>query len=110
MVTDNKKYDPIIIPLIRKYLPTIIAQQIAGVQPMTGNIFKSRLRYNGSFIRAETDWKDTFVIWPRKTITGRWVYCKHVFSRQVWRWYLQEQCLVTEYANAFELINAENEQ
>jgi hypothetical protein len=44
------KYDPILISLVRRALPNLIAYDIAGVQPMTGPtglIFAMRSRYNG---------------------------------------------------------------
>jgi hypothetical protein len=44
------KYDPILISLVRRSLPNLIAYDVAGVQPMTGPtglIFAMRSRYNG---------------------------------------------------------------
>ena len=43
-------YDPILISLVRRSMPNLIAYDIAGVQPMTaptGLIFAMRSRYNG---------------------------------------------------------------
>lgn len=43
-------FDPILISLVRRSLPNLIAYDIAGVQPMTGPtglIFAMRARYNG---------------------------------------------------------------
>lgn len=40
--------DPVILPIIRNVMPTLIAQSIVGVQPMTGpsaQVFKLRKRY-----------------------------------------------------------------
>ena len=42
-------FDPILISLVRRSLPNLIAYDIAGVQPMTGPtglIFAMRARYN----------------------------------------------------------------
>jgi len=44
-------YDPVILPLIRRIMPNVIAQSILGVQPMTGpvsDIFRLRTRYEDS--------------------------------------------------------------
>jgi hypothetical protein len=43
-------FDPILISLVRRALPNLIAYDVAGVQPMTGPtglIFAMRARYNG---------------------------------------------------------------
>jgi hypothetical protein len=43
-------FDPILISLVRRSLPNLIAYDVAGVQPMTGPtglIFAMRARYNG---------------------------------------------------------------
>ena len=43
-------YDPILISLVRRAMPNIVAYDIAGVQPMsapTGLIFAMRAKYNG---------------------------------------------------------------
>jgi len=45
-----KNYDPILISLVRRALPNLIAYDVAGVQPMTGPtglIFAMRARYDG---------------------------------------------------------------
>lgn len=42
-------FDPIIIPLIRRVMPSIIAQDIIGVSPMTGpvsDIFTMRIAHS----------------------------------------------------------------
>ena len=44
-----QNYDPILISLVRRALPNLIAYDVAGVQPMTGPtglIFAMRARYN----------------------------------------------------------------
>ena len=43
-------YDPVLISLVRRAMPNVVAYDIAGVQPMTaptGLIFAMRARYNG---------------------------------------------------------------
>jgi len=45
-----QNFDPILISLVRRALPNLIAYDVAGVQPMTGPtglIFAMRSRYNG---------------------------------------------------------------
>ena len=45
-----QNFDPILISLVRRALPNLIAYDVAGVQPMTGPtglIFAMRARYNG---------------------------------------------------------------
>lgn len=42
------EYSPVILPIIRRLMPTLIAQDIIGAQPMTGpsaQIFSLRARY-----------------------------------------------------------------
>ena len=46
------KWDPILISLVRRAMPNLIAYDICGVQPMsgpTGLIFALRSRYNNQF-------------------------------------------------------------
>ena len=45
-----QNFDPILISLVRRALPNLIAYDVAGVQPMTGPtglIFAMRARYTG---------------------------------------------------------------
>lgn len=58
------KYDKVILPIIRRVMPSIIAQDIIGVSPMTGpttSIFALRAKYaeskqdNGTDDEAKTD-------------------------------------------------------
>ena len=58
------KYDPILISLVRRALPNLMAYDVAGVQPMTGPtglIFAMKSRYNNQtdtealFNEADTD-------------------------------------------------------
>ena len=61
-------YDPILISLVRRAMPNLIAYDIAGVQPMTGPtglIFAMRSRYDNQagnealFNEANTSWSAT---------------------------------------------------
>lgn len=66
-MADNKK----IIPVVRKLLPKMLAEDIVGVQPMTqatGEIFtlKSVLTSGWSV------WEKKFVFLPKRTINGKW--------------------------------------
>ena len=58
----NKGYDPVLISLIRRSMPNLIAYDIAGVQPMTGPtglIFAMRSKY--AVTPANTDtWTEAF--------------------------------------------------
>lgn len=49
----DQKFDPVLLPIIRRVMPNIIAHDIVGVQPMmgpTGSIFTMQPRYsNGMF-------------------------------------------------------------
>ena len=67
MRTDNPK---IMIPLIRKAIPSVIAKELVEVQPMTstGEIFNMSSRTEFS------DWRRTTSFWPRKSINNRWIF------------------------------------
>lgn len=69
-------YDPVLISLVRRAMPNLIAYDIAGVQPMTGPtglIFAMRSKYNvmssantaaspeAFYNEADTDWSGTGV-------------------------------------------------
>lgn len=71
-VTGNvQNYDPVLITLVRRAMPNLIAYDIAGVQPMTGPtglIFAMRSNYANStnaaiaeafYNEADTDWTGT---------------------------------------------------
>ncbi len=71
MRTDNPK---IIIPLIRKVYPKMIAEQIVGVQPMTSSstqVFNMKVT---SPYTVWTKWHKTVSIWPRKSISGNIIF------------------------------------
>jgi len=66
MRTDNPK---LMIPLIRKAIPSVIAKEIVDVQPMTGStgdIF--------SMTDPWSEWRKTISIWPRKSISGKIIF------------------------------------
>ncbi len=82
-----KTKDPkIIIPVIRKLYPKMMADMIAGVQPMqgsTGSIFK--LNVNDSLINPWSEWRRTTSLWPRKSINGKWILGRiNKRGRAVW--------------------------
>ena len=58
----NKGYDPVLISLVRRSMPNLVAYDIAGVQPMTGPtglIFAMRSKY--AVTPANTDtWTEAF--------------------------------------------------
>ena len=52
-----QNFDPILISLVRRALPNLIAYDVAGVQPMTGPtglIFAMRAKYNAQGDRKST--------------------------------------------------------
>jgi hypothetical protein len=58
-------FDPILISLVRRSLPNLIAYDVAGVQPMTGPtglIFALRSRYNGQGANAEAFYNEANTI------------------------------------------------
>ena len=78
---EKRKLNKILIPLIRKQLPSIIAKQIVGVQPMTGsmnNIFKLKVNHS---VEA---WRKRFIFWPKKSIYGKMIFGL-VNKRGAWR-------------------------
>lgn len=68
-------YDPILISLVRRSMPNLMAYDIAGVQPMsapTGLIFAMRSRYDGSTLGKEALFQEAFAQYSGKgnTSTG----------------------------------------
>ena len=71
-------FDPVLISLIRRAMPNLVAYDLAGVQPMsgpTGLIFAMRSRYtNQSGTEALFDEPDTAILWtvivPRTSPTA----------------------------------------
>ncbi len=58
----NKGYDPVLISLVRRSMPNLVAYDIAGVQPMTGPtglIFAMRSKYAVTPANTET-WTEAF--------------------------------------------------
>ena len=52
-------------------------------------------------------WRETFVIWPRKTITGKRLFWTKAYKRRVWivwgtGFHMEPE---TQYATAFDMIN-----
>ena len=66
---DMAKYDPVLISLVRRAMPNLVAYDIAGVQPMTGPtglIFAMRSKYEDTsgkpeafYSEADTDYSGT---------------------------------------------------
>jgi hypothetical protein len=60
-----QNFDPILISLVRRSLPNLIAYDVAGVQPMTGPtglIFAMRARYNGQGNNSEAFYNEANTI------------------------------------------------
>ena len=67
--------------MIRKHFPTMLAEQIVGVQPMTAstaNIFNLKTKY------AAESWKKKIIWMPKKSIYGKTVFGL-VNERGVWK-------------------------
>ena len=78
---EQKKLNKVIIPMIRKIYPRMMAQQILGVQPMTapmGNIFKLKTKY------AAESWRKKIIWMPKRSIYGKTVFGL-VNERGVWK-------------------------
>ena len=82
-------YDPILISLVRRALPNLIAYDICGVQPMngpTGLIFAMRSRYktqNGTealFNEANTAFSGTNAAGANGTVSGNYSNTNPVFA------------------------------
>lgn len=66
-------YDPILISLVRRSMPNLMAYDIAGVQPMsapTGLIFAMRSRYDGTTLGAEALFQEPFAQYSGKGNTS----------------------------------------
>ena len=83
-------WDPILISLVRRAMPNLIAYDIAGVQPMTGPtglIFAMRSRYTSQtgseamFDEADTD----FVYKEQNNISGvdkiKYIYKHYIYAK-----------------------------
>lgn len=63
-VTNEREFRDIIIPMIRKTLPSLMANDIVGVQPMTGPsglIFSMKAKYGTKSVHRSwsyDDWVD----------------------------------------------------
>ena len=58
--------------------------------------------YAGSY-----DWRPTFIIWPRKTISGQWAFCEKLYQRRLWvSWGHSFHCEPeTQYARLLDMLN-----
>lgn len=71
----------ILIPVVRKLYPSMLANEITSVQPMqgtVGNIFKLKVNYQSEA------WKKTFIFWPKVSIYGKMIFGL-ANIRSVWR-------------------------
>ncbi len=72
-LADSKQLNPIIIPMIRKLYPTLVASQIVGVQPMTS--VKMAI-----FNHSWGPWQKKFAWLPTK-VNGATVWLKEYYYR-----------------------------
>jgi len=66
-------FDPVLISLIRRSMPQLIAYDIAGVQPMTGPtglIFAMRTNYGSERRPANSDFREAFFNEPNAGFSG----------------------------------------
>ena len=66
-------FDPVLISLIRRSMPMLIAYDIAGVQPMTGPtglIFAMRTAYGDERSPASSDFREAFFNEPNAGFSG----------------------------------------
>ncbi len=58
----------------------------------------------GDVVAIEHDWVKTFALLPHKTISGRWVWLKHIYIRRVWIYngFVDEPD--TQYGDLFEIL------
>ena len=66
-------FDPVLISLIRRSMPQLIAYDIAGVQPMTGPtglIFAMRTQYGSERSPASSDYREAFFNEPNAGFSG----------------------------------------
>jgi hypothetical protein len=69
----NAGFDPVLISLIRRSMPQLIAYDIAGVQPMTGPtglIFAMRTNYGSERSPASGDFREGFFNEPNAGFSG----------------------------------------
>lgn len=61
----------------------------------------------GQIHYIEKPWTEIFAWFPRRTITGRWVWMRKLYQRRVWRYtgFVSEP--FTEYADIFDLLQAD---
>ncbi len=81
--TEIDRYDPILISLVRRSLPNLMAYDVAGVQPMTGPtglIFAMKSRYSTQdgaealFNEADTDFSGTGTHEGTNPVDGTYTY------------------------------------
>lgn len=79
-------YSPVLLPLIRRVMPKLLAHQICGVQPMTGptaGIFSLRTKYipdnritqiTDEVFRLEGDLLEMYEWFDSTTFAGEWSF------------------------------------
>ncbi len=69
----NAGFDPVLISLIRRSMPQLIAYDVAGVQPMTGPtglIFAMRTQYGSERSPASSDYREAMFNEPNAGFSG----------------------------------------
>ena len=78
MATDNQTWNQILIPLLRRTLPGIIAQDIVGVQPM-GQIFQKPWVITTDALVDGVPWYTVQVNDPE--------LAQYIRGTRAWHWY-----------------------
>jgi hypothetical protein len=76
-MTDPLKDPKVLIPMIRKLMPTVLAQQITGVQPMTG-------------IQWPTIKRPKFEVVDKAIVDGVQWYTILIYDQEIWFWITQQ--------------------
>jgi hypothetical protein len=95
-----QNFDPILISLVRRSLPNLIAYDIAGVQPMTGPtglIFAMRAKYNSMGTPGSNDSNEAFYGEANTVFTG---------NKSTGNPYGFQGTLATDTANTFQNVTS----
>jgi hypothetical protein len=60
----------------------------------------------GTIVHVEQPWTQMFVVWPRRTLGGRWVWLRQIYRRRVWRSWVVD-LPSTEFGDLFDVLKAD---
>jgi hypothetical protein len=61
----------------------------------------------GTIVHVEQPWTQMFVVWPRRTLGGRWVWLRQIYRRRVWRYTGFRDEPFTEFGDLFDVLKAD---